>query len=124
MLIAITVKSALATLSVTTVLTLVATTATDIISATLALIFPPLFAFGEAVSGSVAATYIVIVGLAYISTLEAVSVSYFNSSINKKEVEEFFKDKFSEELKKYSSIKISQKSDLEKYKKMFIDSPQ
>lgn len=117
-----TLKSALVTFSASTILTLLGTTIMDGVSTFAVLLFPPLFIAGEAVSGGTAATYIVIIGLSYISTLESISTAYLESEINAEDIESFFKKKFTEELKKYSRIKISRKSDIDRIGKEYIDS--
>lgn len=77
------------------------------------LLFPHVFRSAEVISGEAAATYIVAVCLACISTFESLIKSYLESEPNKEQIEKFFKEEFRNQLKKYSNeVKVTNKSDL------------
>ena len=103
-------------------LAIAGTTILDVATTVFSAIFPPLFIPGESITGVVAASYILAVGLAYISTLEAVSINYLDSNMNmnKEEITTFFKRRFSSELKR-TQREVQQKSDI-KMMKEFIES--
>lgn len=113
-------KIALATFTLSTALTVAATTVLDIAS-TAVFLATPLWVTGETASGATAATYTVVSGLAMISTLEALSVQFLSSDMNKEEINKFFKAKFKEDLARYSEISISNPSDLTSIKKRYVD---
>lgn len=115
------IPSGVTTFTVSTVITIVATGIVDFVSTSLMFTFPALFVVGEAVAGATAATYIIIVGLAMISTLEALAIKFLNSEMNKEEINQFFKQKFTEDLRRYSDIKVSSRSDIERIKEQYID---
>ncbi|NEN90093.1 MAG: hypothetical protein F6K48_14710 [Okeania sp. SIO3H1] len=107
--------AATAALAFTGLLAIAGTTILDVAKALP--IFTPL---SGGITGVVAASYILAVGLAFTSTLEAISINYLNSNMNKEEITTFFKGKFSSELKRYQK-EVQQKSDM-KMMKEFIES--
>ncbi|GGA14669.1 GTPase family protein [Okeania sp. KiyG1] len=108
------------TLGINALVAIAGTTILDVATTIFSAIFPPLFIPGESITGIVAASYILIIGLAYTSTLEAVSINYLNSNMNREEVTTFFKRRFAYELKRYQK-EVQQKSDM-KMMKEFIES--
>ncbi|GGA14663.1 GTPase family protein [Okeania sp. KiyG1] len=75
-----------ATIAFSGLLVIVGATILDVATTFLSGIFPPLFIPGKSITGVVAASYILAVGLAYTSTLEALSIRRLNSNMNKKDI--------------------------------------
>lgn len=67
----------------------------------------------NAVSGAAAATFITILGLTYTSVFEKLSKQDLSGS-GRQEIEEFIKQTFREELKKFSSVKVFSSQDIER----------
>jgi len=65
------------------------------------------------VAGGAAATFVTILGLTYTSVFEKLSEQDLSGS-GRQEIEEFIKETFKEELRKFSSIKIFRPEDIEK----------
>ena len=116
----ISTKINVTTFTLTTALSIVATGIVDVISTALFWI-TPLWVTSETINGAVAATYITVVGLAMIATLEALSLKFLQSEMNQEQINEFFKERFREELKRFSKINISSPSDLALIQKQYID---
>ncbi len=76
-------------------------------------VFPPASLIGGGLKGGMAATYITIVGLTYISVFDKLSEKDIKGK-TKTEIEEFIQKTFREEFKKNSRIKIGKKKDIEK----------
>ena len=95
----------------------------DIASLTVGAIFPAAFFAVETIAGSLAATYIVILSLAYTKTLEATSLRILNKKRDNDEIINFMKTEFKKNFEKYSSKipDISKSVDLEKIGNDFLD---
>ncbi|RJP48964.1 MAG: GTP-binding protein [Anaerolineaceae bacterium] len=76
-------------------------------------VFPPASLVGGGLKGGIAATYITIVGLTYVSVFEKLSLTDIKGK-TKTEIEEFIHQTFREEFKKNSRIRIGSKGDIEK----------
>lgn len=112
--------AATAALAFTGLLAIAGTTILDVATSVFSAIFPGLFVVGETVSGVVAASYMLVIGLAFTSTLEAMSISDLNKNPNREEITTFFKRKFSSELKRYKK-EVEQKSTIKEIKE-FMES--
>ncbi len=112
--------AATASIAFAGLLAIAGTTILEVATTVFSAISPGFFIAGESLAGGVAASYILAIGLAFTSTLEAISINYLNSNMNKEEITTFFKRKFSSELKKYQK-EVQQKSDI-KMMKEFIES--
>ncbi|MBO3458923.1 GTPase domain-containing protein [Aetokthonos hydrillicola Thurmond2011] len=86
------------------------TSVTDIIG----VFFPPVNAF----SGVVSASFIVVVGLTYISVFENLTKSKIN---DKEAIEEFLKEEFKKQFKKHAYININSPEALEIIRKEYIE---
>jgi predicted GTPase/uncharacterized protein (DUF697 family) len=75
---------------------------------------------GSAIAGGTAATVIVITGLAYASTFEAMAKAHIDPK-DSEAIQEFFSDNFRNQLKKYSDVVIKTTKDLAKVKDRFLD---
>jgi predicted GTPase len=106
-------KVALGSMTFSGLIAIGGATIVDVASSFFSTLFPPLFIAGEFISGTTAATYIVTIGLAYTSTLEAISKDYLYTSTNQKEIEQFFGNRFSSEFKKYKD-KVDREGDIKK----------
>ena len=72
-----------------------------------------------AISGTVAATFITVIGLTYTSVLEKLTQSRVYRE-GREATEEFLKKTFRQELEKYLNIKIFSPKDIEKVKETFL----
>ncbi|MBH8555901.1 50S ribosome-binding GTPase [Nostocaceae cyanobacterium CENA357] len=115
------VKASLATFTTSTLLAVIGTSIIDFVSTALVVIFPPLFIAIETISATVAASYIVVVGLALISTFEKMSINYIQSKDNIEGIKDFFEKSFKENMKQFSSINIKKQSDINDIKNKYID---
>lgn len=112
--------AATATIGFTGLLAVGGTTILDITTAIISAIFPPLFIPGESITGVVAASYILVLGLAYTSTLEAVSIHYLRANTNREEITKFFEGRLESEMKRYKK-ELEQKSTMKEIKE-FMES--
>ncbi|NET26328.1 hypothetical protein [Okeania sp. SIO1I7] len=106
-----------ASLGFTALLAIAGTTIVDVGTSFLSTMFPPLFVPGESITGGVAASYILAVGLAYTFTLEALSIRNLNSNMNREDITIFFKGRFASELKRYQK-EVEDRSTMKEIKEL------
>ncbi|NEP09212.1 MAG: GTP-binding protein [Symploca sp. SIO2C1] len=107
--------------TITTALTVAATGALEISASFLVGLFPPGFLATEAAAGTIAASYVVIMGLTYTSVFEKFSERRLTSSEGKQEIKQFLERTFTEELNKYLKIRVTSKEDLNQIKENFLE---